>query len=639
MSKTVAYLIAFLGALALTLILTPIVRELHRRIGLVDKPDPRRINKVPIPRGGGVALVLGVFISYFALHFATGRPALQGISDEQFYKLAALAVGVAGLGLTDDKIGLKPLVKLIGQIAFAFGVWVWVDLGFADLWPSLPMPVDCALTVFWLVGAMNAFNLIDGLDGLATGLALIASIGMAGSLFLSHNPQSALFYFALAGGFLGFLRYNYNPASVFLGDSGSMFIGFILAALPLCSHVPHSFLVSIGVPLLAMGVPIFDTALAILRRTIRHFLRNADGASDASGRVMTADVDHLHHRILRASGFSQRRAAWVLYIMAAVGVSVGLVGVWFQSRSAGLWIAALAVAAVVIFRDMAFVELYDAGQLMNAVARDHRRILRRRIARLSKPYYVCVDVALLILSYFVCITVLRERYNFDMVRIYMPIRVVSVFIFLAFSRTYVTVWSRATTYNYLRLFLACVFGAVLGTVAVYYYGPNVDTVDFLAFLFLYAMLSFLALMGVRQLRVIVRDLFYRLDCARLKSRKDVSRILVYGAGLRYRAFRRELVRSTSANDGIIVGIIDDDLMLKDRYVGDMKVLGSLQQAVEVINAVNADTVVIACEIPDDWMTVIRKTLAPTGVRIQLFTFEGCPKHFIGRKSNERQVTK
>lgn len=621
-SKILPYVIAFLGAFVMTLILTPIVREVNRKLGMVDKPDPRRINKVPIPRGGGIAIVIGVTLSYFLFVAISGRPALQGVAPYVYPKMTLLSVLIALLGLADDKFSLKPIVKLIGQIVIAFMVWFWVDLGFSDIWPSLPWWVDCFLTVFWIIGAVNAFNLIDGLDGLATGLAFIAVLGMAGGLFFTQNPQATLFYFAMLGGLLGFLRYNFNPASVFLGDCGSMYIGFIVSTLPLLSHVPNSFLVSVGVPLLAMGVPIFDTSLAILRRSIRHIIvKRASGTGDSVGndKVMTADADHLHHRILRSVGMNQKRAAWALYALAASGVVVGLIGLSLRSRAAGLWMVALAAASVVVFRDMSSIELFDAGRLLNSMAHSQSLSSRRRFARMAVPFFVTFDIMALIAGFFLTAWVLRIPIGVSMLRSSLPIRVVSMFVFLLGFHMYTTAWSRAMASNFARLLLACVFGAILGA-AIVYYTQTVQTNYLPAFTIIYSSMSFIVLMSIRVIRGIIRDLFYAIDCSRLKGRKDVSRILVYGAGLRYQAFRRELVRTTSANDRIIVGILDDDLTLVGKRIGGIKVLGTINQASEVINAINADAVVIACHVTDEWMKVVKDILRPTGVKISHFSF-------------------
>ena len=618
--KILPYLIAFLGAFVLTLILTPIVRELNRKFGMVDKPDPRRINKVPIPRGGGLAIVIGVFVSYGIFLAASGTMDTMGMKPEAFGKMVALSCTIAAIGFADDKFSLKPGLKLLGQTVVAFLVWWWAQLGFADLWPSIPAWLDCLITVFWIVGAVNAFNLIDGLDGLATGLALIAIMGMAGGVFFTDTPRSTLFYFAMMGGLLGFLRYNYNPASVFLGDCGSMFIGFIVSTLPLASHVPNSFLVSVGVPLLAMGVPIFDTVLAILRRSIRHLLLTRTGAVGVGNdKVMTADADHLHHRILRSMGMNQRRAAWALYVLAASAVLVGLVGLSLKSRAAGLWLIALAAASVVIFRDMASIELFDAGRLLNSVAHDRNLAARRRWARLTMPFFVVADLAVLIGAFCLTMWVSRIPISVTSIRTALPLRVVSVLAVLLFFHTYSTVWSRALNSNFMRLFAACTIGSVIGA-GLIYYAPMVPTGNLVAFTLLFSLVSFVGMLLVRVVRGLVRDLFYAIDCSRLKARKDVSRILVYGAGLRYRSFRRELVRTTSANDRMIVGLLDDDLTLHGKRIGGMRILGTINQAPEIINATNADAVVIACVISDEWLKVVKGILAPTGVKVTMFSF-------------------
>ena len=626
--RLLPFLIVFSAALALTLVLTPIVREVNRRLGMVDKPDPRRINKVPIPRGGGVALFLGLFGSFLVYVFATGSRWVGSGVGTHPVRVTALAGVIFLLGLADDKWSLPPKLKLLGQIVVAFATWFWGGLGFSTLWPALPAAVDCVLTVFWIVGAVNAFNLIDGLDGLASGIALIATLGMAGSLLFVGKPDQTLFHFAFAGALIGFLRYNYNPASVFLGDSGSMLIGYLVATLPLATQTPNSFLVSVGVPMLAMGVPIFDTSLAILRRSIRHVIlrrEKREASAGDSDRVMSADHDHLHHRILRSTGLNQRKTAWILYLMTLVAVMFGLGGMMLKSRSAGLWLAAFAVGCVVVFRDMARVELFDAGRLLASFARDRATASRRRWAKLSIPCHVVFDVLALVASFFVMLYAMQLPVTKIECRVALPIRVAASFAFLIFFRTYVTVWSRAMTSNFARLLVACAAGAIAGSVGVCC-APNVipDNVaqaEIAGATLVYFLVSFLLLSAARLARPVVRDVFYSLDCSRLKGRKDVSRVLVYGAGLRYRAYRRELVRTTSANDRMIVGLMDDDILLRGQYVGGIKVYGTLLEAPEIINRLNVDSVVVACEVTDAWLKVVKETLGPTGVRVTHFKFE------------------
>ena len=622
------FAIVFFAALALTLVLTPIVREVNRRLGMVDKPDPRRINKVPIPRGGGVALFLGLFGSFIVYVLATGSRWVGSGVGVHPVRVTALAGVLFLIGLADDKWSLPPKLKLLGQVVVASATWFWGGLGFSTLWPALPAAVDCVLTVFWIVGAVNAFNLIDGLDGLASGIALIATLGMAGSLLFVGKPDQTLFHFAFAGALIGFLRYNYNPASVFLGDSGSMLIGYLVATLPLATQTPNSFLVSVGVPMLAMGVPIFDTSLAILRRSIRHVIlrrEKREASAGDSDRVMSADHDHLHHRILRSTGLNQRKTAWILYLMTLVAVLFGLGGMMLKSRSAGLWLAAFAVGCVVVFRDMARVELFDAGRLLASFARDRATASRRRWAKLSVPFYVVFDAAALVTAFFVMLYVMQFPVTKIECRVALPIRVTASFASLIFFRTYVTVWSRAMTSNFARMLVACAAGAVAGSIGLCC-APNVvpDDVapaEIAGATLVYFLVSFLLIAAARLARPVVRDVFYSLDCSRLKGRKDVSRVLVYGAGLRYRAYRRELVRTTNANDRMIVGLMDDDILLRGQYVGGIKVYGTLLEAPEIINRLNVDSVVVACEVTDAWLKVVKETLGPTGVKVTHFKFE------------------
>ena len=610
------YLAVFFAALAATLVLTPAVRELNRRLGMVDRPGARRINVVPVPRGGGIALVVGVILPYAAFLAATGRSCLQGMAGGNAAALLALSVAIALWGYADDMFSLSPKVKLLGQVVVAALAWSWAGLGFRVLWPSLPAWADCALTVFWIVGAVNAFNLIDGLDGLASGLALIAVAGMAGTLFCLHSAGSTFFYFALMGGLIGFLRYNYNPASVFLGDSGSMFLGFVVSTLPLAFQVPDSFLVSVGVPMLAMGVPIFDTALAILRRSIRRLLSRDGGAAVRPVEIMSADTDHLHHRTLRAAGGNQRKAAWTLYVVAIALVSTGLLAVTLQSHSAGLWMAAVSLAAVVAFKDVA-IEVFDAGRLADSVLRSRNWRMRRRLLALTVPGYVVADAVLLALAFAACACILHVRLTMAVIRTTMLVRVVSVFAFLVVFRVYDVVWSRAYALTYMRLLLACAFGAAVSSAFICYW-PSLAEDVLVPMTAMFAVSSFVALFGLRAARPVARDLFYWVG--RSRSGGDVSRVIVYGAGLRYRALRRELVRAAADGRRIVVGLLDDDVCLRGRLIGGIRVYGTINDAPEAISALKADAVVVACALSDRMKAVAEEVLRPTGVKVSVFSF-------------------
>lgn len=616
--QVVPYLLVFFGALALSLVLTPCVRELNRRMGMVDAPGARRINKVPIPRGGGVAVILAFAVSTALFTLISGRTLSPSISNAVYWRMLLLSISIGAIGYIDDRFGMKPLLKLAGQIAVASLAFFWADTSFHKSFPYLPVCFDYCFTVFWIVGAINAFNLIDGLDGLASGLAVIAAMGMAGALFFIGSPAQILLYLAFIGAVLGFLRYNFNPASVFLGDSGSMFIGFMLSTIPLHTQSADSLLVGLGVPLLAMGVPIFDTSLAILRRTIRAILKRRTSSGEVGNtKVMQPDTDHLHHRMLRKF-VSQRKTAVVMYVFAALMTITGLLAVLARDRAAGLFIVAFIVASIVVVRDMTGVELVDAGHLADVVAHDSSKNRRRRRAAFSVPLLVAADIAILCCSWLFAVLVLGIKPSPRSFHTFMPIYVSLVFIAIVFSRGYSTVWGRAMISNFLRLVLAVACGALLAAAAIILlgYGSSVTFV----FPFVYAAFAFIPLVAVRLLRPVFRDAFYLVNVKKMLETPDASRTLVFGAGLRYRTFRRELVRKINSEKRIIVGVIDDDILMRGKYIGGVLVDGPHADIARIKAATRADSVVIACELPPKQLKAVAELFRKQGLKVTYFTF-------------------
>ncbi len=615
---TMPYWGVFIGALAMSLFLTPIVRDFNRRLGIVDNPDARRVNKTPIPRGGGVAVIAAFAFVTMSLVLFFGKPVSPAVKNAIFWRMLALSVGIGTLGFLDDMFGLKPLVKLAGQLVVATLAFFWCHVGFHSFFPSIPVWLDLPLTVFWIVGAINAFNLIDGLDGLASGLAIIASAGMAGALFFVDSPGQTLLHLAFMGAVLGFLRYNFNPASVFLGDTGSMFLGFFLSTIPLLTRAGGSFLVGIGVPLLAMGVPIFDTALAIVRRTIRAVLRREDGSGDArEGHVMQADTDHIHHRLFRKF-ISQRKTAVLMYVLAAFFVLVGIGSVTLRDRAAGFFILAFIVGTVIVVRDMSRVELWEAGRLANIVTHDTAVGTRRRRAAITVPALVVVDVFILAFTWFLSLVILKITPSARSFHTFLPLRVIPVFFALVFFRAYSTVWSRALLSNYLRLILALAFGVLASAAIMVFLGYPEGRL--LVFPALHMGLAMILLLAVRIFRPFLRDMFYFINSRRLSDGSDASRVLVFGAGLRYMAFRRELVRKILTDRRVIVGIIDDDILLRGRYVGGIRIDGPHMDAKRIVAETRADSVVIACELPPERYRIVVATFKACGVKVSYFGF-------------------
>lgn len=315
------YLLVFAGALVLAVGATPVARFLAPRMGVIDNPEARKIHEQPVPRLGGAAMLVAVILVALVLG--------ERYNFDQFGSILVGATGISFIGLIDDRWGLRPLVKLTGQIAaglllYASGVHIRAF--------GLPA-LNLVATLFWVVYITNAINLLDNMDGLAGGIAAIAAAHFALMCSFSGQYLVGALSIALLGACLGFLFYNLNPASIFMGDSGSLFLGFMLAATGIKLTFPANVtFVTWMVPVLVMGVPIFDTALVTISR-----LRRGVNPLTSPGR------DHVSHRLV-AAGMSKREAVLVLYV---VSFAVGLLAVFVTRASVLEGYIAGGVAALV----------------------------------------------------------------------------------------------------------------------------------------------------------------------------------------------------------------------------------------------------------------------------------------------------
>jgi UDP-GlcNAc:undecaprenyl-phosphate GlcNAc-1-phosphate transferase len=298
----VIHLLVLGGTALLALVLTPGVRAVARRWDLVDAPGDRKIHTVSIPRVGGVGVALAMALALTAL--AAGGQATA--ADFQAW-LPVLLGGLVifGVGLWDDVRPLAPWVKLLGQLAGAgLAVALGVRIEHVTLSGSIVGlgPLALPLTILWIVGLTNAFNVMDGLDGLATGLAIIAAATCAIVSLLRDDVQGGVLLVVLLGALCGFLPYNFNPATIFLGDSGSLVVGYVLAVTAITSFQKGATALVVIGPLLLFALPISETLHSVIRRLRGHGLRH----------VFLADQQHVHHRLL-GLGLSHRKAVLLLY--------------------------------------------------------------------------------------------------------------------------------------------------------------------------------------------------------------------------------------------------------------------------------------------------------------------------------------
>jgi UDP-GlcNAc:undecaprenyl-phosphate/decaprenyl-phosphate GlcNAc-1-phosphate transferase len=357
------------AALLIVVLLTPAVGGMARILGVVDRPEGRRLNRRPVPRLGGLAIFLGIVVP--SLAFLELGDEMRGI---------LIGAGVACVvGAVDDFRGLAPLPKLAGQVLAAaipvsFGVWIdhftFPFVGAVDL----PAEVGMPLTVVWIVAVMNMVNFLDGMDGLAAGVCAIAG-GTFSVIALSLGTVDAAVLSAIvAGACLGFLRHNFFPARIFMGDSGALVLGYVLASVSVAGLLKTASTVVLFLPLVVLAVPILDTSFVVARR-LKH------GESP-----FAPDQAHLHFRFLRR-GYSQRRAAVIMWAWAGTLAAVALATRFIPLRAGGEWhlvetLAYLAVGLAALTFSVYVVYLLEIVKL--ASPRGRRRLREQEEAeRLS----------------------------------------------------------------------------------------------------------------------------------------------------------------------------------------------------------------------------------------------------------------
>lgn len=323
------YVVPFIIALVVSYLLTPGVKKVAIKVGAVDRPNARKVHTHVIPRLGGLAIYIGFMAAVLfcvPLH----------------HELIGMLLGctaIVAIGIWDDICNIPARVKLVGQIAaacipVAFGIQIeWLTNPFGDIL-VLPEVIAIPVTIFWIIGFTNTVNLIDGLDGLAAGVAFIASISMFLLAVNLNQFLPALIIVSMAGAALGFLQYNFNPAKIFMGDTGSMLLGYTLAVSAVLGLVKTAATVALVVPIIALGLPILDTTFAIIRRRM------------SGVPIFQPDKGHLHHRLL-ALGMTQKQAVLIMYF---VSMMLGIVALFVANVSYQMGIVTvLVVLAVIIY--------------------------------------------------------------------------------------------------------------------------------------------------------------------------------------------------------------------------------------------------------------------------------------------------
>lgn len=550
-----------LAAAGVSLVLVPVCRALARLWRVTARPKEDRWHQAPTPLLGGVAIALTVLL----IEGATGV-------------WQALPVVLAGglliclVGLVDDVIDLKPYSKLVAEIAIAA---LFVSQGYRLSWVT-SLTLDTLLTMVWIVGLTNALNLLDNMDGLCAGTALIAGTALLGTRYLAGGASPELVHLALLlGATAGFLAYNFHPASIFMGDSGSLFIGLNLAVLTLSSqqHGPASsgVLSIVAGPLLVLLIPILDTALVTGSRFF-------SGRSAAQG-----GRDHSSHRLV-ALGLSERRAVAVLWTLAALGGLLAFSIRRFENDWASLAAAIFVLVMIILTVYLAHVRVYDdadpalrAGGITPVV---FSFLYKRRVAE------VLLDFCLVSLSYYLAY---RLRYvgaefgaAFTTFLASLPVVVGVQIVALFVVGGYRGVWRYFGLMDGVTFAKAVLLGTSVSSLAVAF-GFDVRPFPKEVFM-IYAALQMLAFVGSRASFRLIGEFAHR-------RRHEGQRLIIYGSGDGAASAVRELLERDPDGYRMVGFIHDDPLMARTRMQG-YPVLGGFASLVSLIEHDAVDTVVI-----------------------------------------------
>lgn len=583
-------LLLFLIAFALSWTLSPAIRRVAFHIGAVDLPGERKVHSVPIPRIGGVVIALS-FAGTLAAAWGLGHLNSSWLALDLSLWWPVLGGGVIVFlgGVLDDVRPLpawgKFLIQAVGAlVAIGFGVRIdhmsifgsdLIDLGL------LALP----LTFLWIVGITNAFNLMDGLDGLAVGLGSIAA-GTCATLFLLRGEsQDAIVLIVVLGALLGFLPHNFNPARMYLGDSGSLLIGYMLAVTAIIGTQKTATTLAVFVPLLILGLPLIDTLFSMLRRfkgspgNIGHGKNPQASWRRAFTRMFEADQGHFHHRLM-AMGLSHRNAVLTLYAVATGLSSFAILSVLAEYRNVGIILLAVLLATAIGIGKLDYRDL-DPLQV--------RRLLRWYVTFAFDRRFLLgfLDLVLITFAYWAAFLLkFQDARLTDELTVWyknsFPLVLIVQFICLYLFGLYRGVWRAMGVGDLVKVALAVAAAATISYSLVVIREPPVGTISF----FVIDLLLLGLFAGG------IRSAYRLLDYSHQRDVGHGETALIYGAGRGGQLVLRELLRNTIPGLKPI-GFIDDDSGLWNRAVNGIPVLGSSLDLPAILDHQMVSTLVIS----------------------------------------------
>lgn len=611
----VVFIVSFLVSAVLSLILTPLAIRLAFVVGAVDKPGDRKIHKRVMPRLGGVATFLSFGFTLILAHFLFPHLRLQEfILKGNWQMIAASFVVILGLGVCDDvwtlKVGQKLLVQLLaGSLVYVAGFRILqITNPFGGGLLSLGI-LSYPLTVLWVIGITNAFNLIDGLDGLASGIALIAGLTIAAISVFHQDIETAVVALSFVGAVFGFLRYNFNPARIFLGDSGSLFLGFTLSVLSIESSTKGSTAFSVIVPILVLGVPIMDTILAMLRRIMKSSLPNQPPLSTPGKKfysMFLPDKRHIHHQLIER-GLSHRDAVIVLYI---VSCAFGLGAFLVTAGSLNTTLLLIAVAIVIEFgvrklgyREMAFIK---NGLLLKFYSRAFVDSAVPQVVLDTVSVFAAFVLAHLLTAPDHLSAALWRWWGFAIV-IVATIQLFA-FIFGGLYKRDVSLFGLGDLVQIMKAAFAGVIGTAIAFAALPIFPSGMRIGEFVALDF-----YFLATLVVGS-----RFAFHALNYLFHREPIEGRRSIIYGADRNGLLTLQSLIAQSSKRGIVPAGFLDDDPKLEGRFLDGYPIFGGHWKLEGLIKRMNICEIVVAGQSLNSLVLGrITKTADECGVPIRL----------------------
>ena len=610
----------FLIPLALSLAITPLVIAYAKRVGAMDQPNERKVHKNPVPRLGGVAIYASFFLSLvIAVYLDPKAEIFSSMTPYNGVMLVISLTLVLLLGIWDDLQQLSPGKKFLGQIIAGTIVYFAGFRISAITHPFSPDLLtlgywDYPATLLWVVGITNAINLIDGLDGLAGGVAMIVSLTMFAIASLKGDATTAMMALLLAGSILGFLRYNFNGARIFLGDSGSLFLGFALAILSIRSSTKGSTAFSIMVPMLALGLPIMDTFLSMTRRLMRSVLpQQQQRPTSFLGKLVgmfLPDRGHIHHRLIDR-GLSHRNVVLILYVVSclfglgAFAVTVtnnfGASLILFTIGAATfIGVSQLRYKEMAVLRNGVLLPMYE-WPLMN-----------------STIFHGFLDIAFIVVAYMLShfLSYRGEAHGFDRQYLF-TLAAVGGMQLLAFYalRMYKGTFRQMGIGDLLKI-LKTVTIAVAATFTILALVPNqLHPVNLSLAVFDFYFLLSLAV-GARVSFLVLHYLSQR------EQRRGAKQVLVYGADAKGLLVVQRMINDSSL-DANPVGFLDEDPALEGKRINGYPIFGGHWKLQRLVNTMKIDEVLIssdrvAPEVLQRLMSITRaNNIAFRSMKIQL----------------------